>query len=78
MKDVENEDWADLRLRSLGRRRKKKTAPIAMSTATTPPMTPPAIALFDGLDDAFFPLPIGLAFIWRTGALQVGSLSDRK
>ena len=75
-KDVENEDWTDLRLPSLRRRRKKTTTPITMSTAATPPMAPPTIAPFDAPADAFF--PIGLAFIGKTEALQVGSLSDRK
>jgi hypothetical protein len=71
MKAAENEDRADLRLRSLRRRRKKTTVPIATSTAATPQMAPPTIAAFDEPADAFF--SIGSAFIWRTGALQVGS-----
>lgn len=73
---VENEVRADLRLRSLRRRRKKTTAPVTTSTAATPQMTPPTIAPFDVLADAFF--SIRSAFIGRTGALQMGSLSDRK
>jgi len=54
MKAVETEDRADLRLRSLRRRRKKTTAPIAMSTAATPQMAPPTMPAFDGPADAFF------------------------
>jgi hypothetical protein len=77
---VENEDWTDLRLRSLSLRRRSKTrAPIAMSTAATPAIAPPMIAPVFGRLVGVKLSPIGLAFIVvKTGALQWGSLSSRK
>ena len=67
-------DWTDLRLRSLRRRRMKAMAPIAKSTATTPPVTAPAIIPVcdgaDGDDDDDVVVVVALTVIARTGALK--------
>lgn len=71
------DDWTDLRLRCLRRRRKKVMTPITTSTATTPPVTAPAIVpVCDGAGGDV--VVVTLAFIVRTGALEMGSLSGMR
>ena len=76
-KEPKIDDWTDLRLRCLRRRRKKVMAPITTSMATTPPVTAPAIVpVCDGADGDV--VVVTLAFIVRTGALEVERLSGMR
>lgn len=75
-KEPKIDDWTDLHLRSLRRRRTKGMAAITTSTATTLPVTAPAIIpICDGVDGDDDVVVVALASIGRTGALKVGRLS---